>query len=141
MQIQNVLRGAEYVLMFIGLWALEYWSIALWKAKVYQGIEAREFMRRLHARPTGDVKTLPVQSTAKPNPQRSEGAVIASLNIPRLGLSTIVVGGVRDRDLGLAAGHIPGTSFPGQRGNVGIAGHRDTFFRPCVAFAWTMQSR
>jgi sortase A len=27
-------------------------------------------------------------------------------------------------------GHIPGTGLPGQVGNVGLAGHRDTFFRP-----------
>lgn len=29
-----------------------------------------------------------------------------------------------------AVGHNPGTALPGQRGNVGISGHRDTFFRP-----------
>jgi sortase A len=35
-----------------------------------------------------------------------------------------------DRDtLQLAIGHIPGTALPGQAGNVGVAGHRDTFFR------------
>jgi sortase A len=28
-----------------------------------------------------------------------------------------------------AVGHIPGTPLPGQQGNVGLAGHRDTFFR------------
>ena len=26
-------------------------------------------------------------------------------------------------------GHVPGTALPGENGNVGIAGHRDTFFR------------
>jgi sortase A len=26
-------------------------------------------------------------------------------------------------------GHIPGTALPGESGNVGLAGHRDTFFR------------
>ena len=31
--------------------------------------------------------------------------------------------------LRLGVGHIPGTALPGQGGNVGIAGHRDTFFR------------
>ena len=29
-----------------------------------------------------------------------------------------------------AVGHIPGTALPGKSGNVGLAGHRDTFFRP-----------
>jgi sortase A len=27
-------------------------------------------------------------------------------------------------------GHIPGTALPGEAGNVGLAGHRDTLFRP-----------
>jgi sortase A len=33
------------------------------------------------------------------------------------------------RTLQLAVGHIPGTAWPGENGNVGLAGHRDTFFR------------
>ena len=33
------------------------------------------------------------------------------------------------RTLQLAVGHIPGTALPGEAGNVGLAGHRDTFFR------------
>jgi LPXTG-site transpeptidase (sortase) family protein len=37
--------------------------------------------------------------------------------------------GDSDRTLSIALGHIPGTAFPGQQGNVGIAGHRDTLFR------------
>ena len=31
--------------------------------------------------------------------------------------------------LRLGAGHIEGTPLPGEAGNSGIAGHRDTFFR------------
>jgi sortase A len=42
----------------------------------------------------------------------------------------MVVEGVDDGDLKHAVGHIPGTALPGEDGNVGIAGHRDTFFRP-----------
>jgi sortase A len=37
---------------------------------------------------------------------------------------------VAARTLRRAAGHIPGTGLPGQPGNIGISGHRDTFFRP-----------
>ena len=33
------------------------------------------------------------------------------------------------KTLRLAVGHIPGTALPGEVGNVGLAGHRDTFFR------------
>jgi sortase A len=51
------------------------------------------------------------------------------MEIPRLGVSVILVEGVKPRDLRLAVGHIPGTAFPDELGNVGLAGHRDTFFR------------
>jgi sortase A len=42
----------------------------------------------------------------------------------------MVIEGIGKRDLELAVGHIPGTAMPGEAGNAGIAGHRDTFFRP-----------
>jgi len=37
--------------------------------------------------------------------------------------------GIDGKTLQLAVGHIPSTVLPGQAGNVGVAGHRDTFFR------------
>ena len=68
----------------------------------------------------------PVAPKASPEP----GAVLGRLEIPRLGVSVMVVEGVDDGDLKRAAGHVPGTALPGQVGNIGIAAHRDTFFRP-----------
>jgi sortase A len=56
-------------------------------------------------------------------------ALIGRLAIPRLRLTSIVREGVGESTLGLAVGHIPGTALPGQNGNVGVAGHRDTLFR------------
>jgi LPXTG-site transpeptidase (sortase) family protein len=50
------------------------------------------------------------------------------LEVPRLGLSTVIFEGIDGRTLRRSAGHIPGTSLPGSKGNVGIAGHRDRFF-------------
>jgi sortase A len=58
------------------------------------------------------------------------GGVVGRLEIPRIGVSVMVVEGADDNDLKRAVGHIPGTALPGEPGNVGIAGHRDTFFRP-----------
>jgi sortase A len=52
------------------------------------------------------------------------------LEVPRLGFSTVIFEGVEEKTLRRAVGHIPGTAFPGGKGNVGIAGHRDRFFRP-----------
>ena len=42
----------------------------------------------------------------------------------------VVVEGVDKTTLRRAVGHIPGTALPRHSGNVGLAGHRDTFFRP-----------
>lgn len=58
------------------------------------------------------------------------GAWLARLEVPSLGLMATVLEGSGDRVLDRAAGHIEQTALPGSRGNVGIAGHRDTIFRP-----------
>jgi sortase A len=55
--------------------------------------------------------------------------LIGRLSIPRLHLSAIVREGTGEDTLGLTVGHIPSTSLPGQKGNVGVAGHRDKLFR------------
>jgi sortase A len=54
---------------------------------------------------------------------------LALLRIPRLGLEVPVLEGTDEWTLDRAVGHIEGTPRPGQDGNVGIAGHRDGFFR------------
>jgi len=51
------------------------------------------------------------------------------MDIPRLGVSVAVLQGSKSRMLRLGAGHIEGTPLPGEAGNSGIAGHRNTFFR------------
>ena len=56
-------------------------------------------------------------------------SVIGRLEIPRLQLSVMVREGADEGTLSRAVGHIPGTALPGKLGNVGLAGHRDTFFR------------
>jgi sortase A len=57
------------------------------------------------------------------------GTTLARIEIPRLGISVVLVEGVRRKDLRVAVGHIPGTALPDEVGNLGVAGHRDTFFR------------
>jgi sortase A len=59
----------------------------------------------------------------------SSVSIIGRLSVPRLHLSAMVREGVDAKTLRLSVGHIPATALPGQAGNVGIAGHRDTFFR------------
>lgn len=54
---------------------------------------------------------------------------MALLRISKVGLEVPVLEGTDDMTLDRGVGHIPGTSLPGQEGNIGIAGHRDGFFR------------
>jgi sortase A len=54
---------------------------------------------------------------------------LAVLRIPKIGLEVAVLDGTDDLTLNRAVGHIADTPRPGENGNVGIAGHRDGFFR------------
>jgi len=45
----------------------------------------------------------------------------------------VVVEGADASNLRRAVGHVRGTALPEESGNVRIAGHRDTFFRPLHA--------
>jgi sortase A len=58
------------------------------------------------------------------------GEPIGRIEIPRLHLSVMVLEGTTPEILRVAAGHMDGTALPGATGNIGIAAHRDTFFRP-----------
>jgi sortase A len=51
------------------------------------------------------------------------------IEIPSLGLQVPILEGTDDLTLDRGVGHIAGTALPGEAGNIGIAGHRDGFFR------------
>jgi sortase A len=61
--------------------------------------------------------------------QRDGEAPEAVLRIPSLPLEVPVYGDTSDRNLDRGAGRIAGTASLDQAGNVGIAAHRDGFFR------------
>jgi sortase A len=67
---------------------------------------------------------------ARPRVPLVAGAAIAELLIPRVDLSSMVLEGADARTLRRGPGHLETTPLPGESGNVVIAGHRDTFFRP-----------
>lgn len=58
------------------------------------------------------------------------GELVGRIEIPRLGVSALVITGDDARTLRRAVGHLPDTPLPWQSGNSALAGHRDTFFRP-----------
>jgi len=124
------MKAAAYVLGSLGLLALAYCAVQSGSARLYQAGELRRFSERRSESPSvakpSPFKTPPAAGRLYP----SSGSSIATLTIPRLGLTAVVIEGSQNPQLKIAPGHIPGTSLPGEGGNVGIAGHRDTFFRP-----------
>ncbi len=70
----------------------------------------------------------PTGTSGRAAPAR--GSVVAKLTAPSLQLSATVLEGSDDATLSRGAGHIEDTAFAGEGGNIGIAGHRDTTFRP-----------
>lgn len=63
-------------------------------------------------------------------PPLRTGDSIGRIEIPRLNLSVIVLEGDSSSVLRVAAECVRGTALPGITGNVAIAAHRDTLFRP-----------
>ena len=57
------------------------------------------------------------------------GETLAVLRIPSIDLEVPVLDGTSELVLNVGVGRIIGTSRPGESGNLGIAGHRDGFFR------------
>jgi sortase A len=113
-------------------------------ARLYQADQSRLFQQELNElKPSivGDAQ-IHVSSIspdpAKESPMSVERIDVAGIRrtplgrieIRTIGLTAMILEGTDARTLRRAVGHIPGTSLPGQRGNVAITGHRDTFFRP-----------
>jgi sortase A len=128
--MRRAVKLLHYGLATVGVVALGYWLAVFLSAKFFQIREERNFARELQQptpAPGSGRAPAPVYGTpvAPPN-----GSVVGRLAIPRIGVSVIVVEGVNAKELDRAAGYIPGTAMPGEPGNVAIAAHRDTFFRP-----------
>jgi sortase A len=112
----------------VAIACLGYYGYVSAETLLYQAQENRA-LDQLLLRPD-----TPSSGPATPAPERARrtvaaGDTVGRIEIPRLGVSAIIKAGTDARTLQLAVGHIPGTAFPGDPGNVGLAAHRDTFFR------------
>jgi sortase A len=129
-----ILRWTQRVLSACAIALLGYCAFVLLDSWYFQNRQSRDLDRlvrsaRIANTPAGTPQTSPPAAPQAP-PNLTAGDLIGRIEIPRLGLSAVIVEGIGGRDLRRAVGHIPGTPLPGQRGNAAIAGHRDTFFRP-----------
>jgi sortase A len=114
---RNLLRGACYFLLAFGILDLSYAGFVYARSYAFQAQEMQKFE----------------QAVALPNPEPRvfmDGDVIGEMQVPRLGLSVMVVQGDSPANLRRAVAHISSSPLPGELGNVAFAGHRDTFFSP-----------
>jgi sortase A len=128
MRLGILLQWTRRLLIASAVALLAYCAFVLIDARIFQKEEDRQLQSLLTAArksvsPTSleTLETLPAAAT---------GGLIGRMDIPRIGISSIVMEGTSSPTLRRALGHISGTALPGQPGNVGISGHRDTFFRP-----------
>jgi sortase A len=128
-------RRLERLLFIAGMWLLGAWTFATVEAYVYQSREDRELDAILQSAPPPSVTPAahaartPADAVRAARPLPAPGSAIGRIEVPRLGISTMMRAGSDAKTLRLAVGHIPGTAWPGEPGNMGLAGHRDTFFR------------
>ena len=131
----RVWRALERLFLVVGLVSLGYFAYVVTESYLYQALENRELDAILASGPPPTASAPPSTASAPPptvhvpRPRPAPGSMIGRIEIPRLGVSAIIRAGSDARTLRLAVGHIAGTAFPGESGNIGLAGHRDTFFR------------
>ncbi len=113
----RLLRGACYFFFSIGVFALGYAGFVSADAHIFQAAQIRELERPSPSLPQN------------PRPL-DNGDLLGEIQVPRLGLDAIVVQGDSPHNLRRAVGHLADSALPGDQGNVALAGHRDTFFRP-----------
>jgi sortase A len=118
--LRRILRWAQRALLACAVLLLGYCAFALLDAWRFQRRESLDLDRLLRDRGAASLGA----------PVAAANGLIGRLEIPRLSLSAIVVEGIDRTTLRRGIGHIPGTALPGEAGNVGLSGHRDTFFRP-----------
>jgi sortase A len=118
---QRFIRWTRLVLLMVGVLALSYVGLTLLDARIYQENAELTLEEQIQAQETHE--------TAPPKLTTKEGDILGRIEIPKIGLSVVVLEGTTSQTLQHGVGHIKGTALPGEPGNVGIAGHRDTYFR------------
>jgi sortase A len=128
---------SERALLVVGLACLAAWASACANRTLYQVTEERQFEAAIEAEieralmaERHDVGEWSAQRVDAYEATRDRPVeALGRLDIPDAGVSVMVLEGTDDETLDRAVGRIPGTARIGEPGNLGIAGHRDGFFR------------
>lgn len=130
--LQGLLKWTQRVLFACAISLLGYCGFVLVDTWIFQKRESGNLERLLQQQRAANKDQPQTKSATPPEapPAIGPDGLIGRIEIPRLHLSAIVAEGTDKATLQRAVGHVPGTALPGQPGNAGLAGHRDTFFRP-----------
>jgi sortase A len=137
---KSTLRWIERALLVVAILCLGSWVYAWVDSAYYQYRENQILDESLSKAPeapssaseTDSLGSFQPRSAPPQEPPRkpqAAGELVGRIEIPRLGISSIVLEGVDTKTLRRGVGHIPETAPPGAGGNVGLAAHRDSFFR------------
>jgi sortase A len=134
------MRIVETCLLIVGVLLLSaYAGLSLWgeverQSSIAQFSAARQTVALQQPASLAELApSVATGSGAAPKPARSSsspGSSLAVLRVPGVDLEVPVHAGTAESVLSRGAGLIEGTAAPGSPGNVGIAAHRDSFFRP-----------
>ena len=113
--VESCLHWAFYIFLAAGLFIVGYAGYIIADAQAYQAIQLRKFAH-----------DVPIVEPHLPG----IGEPVGEIEIPRLALKAVILQGDSSQVLRRGVGHLPRTPMPGEEGNIGLAGHRDSFFRP-----------
>jgi sortase A len=116
----NAIRRVSDILLLAGALGVGIWIGSTVAMTVYQRWQNFAFEHN---------RSAPKHSESPLAPRVRNGDIVGRLTIPRLHVEAMIREGTTSPTLAIALGHIPGTALPGQPGNIGVAGHRDTLFR------------
>lgn len=140
---KSSLRWLERALIVTGVLCVGTWAWSWVDAKIYQYRENKLLEEAANARAasvaseTDSLGTFreasappaPAEEKKEPSQPGEQGSLVGRIEIPRIDVSAIVLEGVDKKTLRRGVGRIPETALPGEEGNVGLAAHRDSFFR------------
>jgi sortase A len=126
---ESAWRRSRYFFLVVAIACLGFYAYTCVERALFQDYESRLFDRLPNNVGASVGAGVPKAGAAEHLASPSSVSIIGRLSVPRLHLSAMVREGIDAKTLRLFVGHIPMTALPGQSGNVGIAGHRDTFFR------------
>jgi sortase A len=134
MNRHSLLRWLERGLLAVGAGLAVWCAMVLVEARFHNSVSVAPPLIVTQTVPPGlpgDAGRSRAQApSATTAPAPAAGTLLGRLEAPSVRMSTAVLEGSDDATLSRGAGHIEDTPFPGQAGNIGIAGHRDTVFRP-----------